>query len=96
VLPNLYGVTPIREAINIVYQARYGLFTCADSHQYAGNLMYQPDLMTIWEPNLKHMTYIWYFTLAYAIKEGSLTFNEDLRPYRKAFNKKTKDVIVAT
>ncbi len=50
-LPNLYGVTPIRESLNLVYQARYGLFTCANSHQYAGNLPYSPDLMNIWEVN---------------------------------------------
>ena len=90
-LPNLFGVTPVREALNIVYQARYGLFTCGNSHQYAGNLMYQPDLITIWEPNHKQMIFIWYLALAYAIKEGSLSFDLDLAPYRKAFNKKPKE-----
>jgi hypothetical protein len=30
-IPNIYGVTPIREALNIVFQAKYGIFTCADT-----------------------------------------------------------------
>ena len=37
------------------------------------------------------MTYIWYLALAYAIKEGSLSFDLDMAPYRKAFNKKVKE-----
>lgn len=85
-VPNLYGVTPIRESLNLVYQARYGLFTCANSQQYAGNLPYNTDLMGMWEPNgSKSITYMWYFAIAYAIKEGVIKFEEDLKQYKRGY-----------
>ena len=59
--------------------------------------MYQPDLMTVWESSSKHITFMWYFSLAYAIKEGSLSFNLDLKPYRKEFNRKVpKEVKISS
>ena len=87
-VPNLYGVTPIRESLNLVYQARYGLFTCANSHQYSGMLPYNTDLIGLWEPNAKHIAYMWYFSIAYAIKEGVISFEDDLRPFKKPFQQK--------
>jgi hypothetical protein len=35
-IPNLYGVTPVKEALNTIFQAKYGFFSCADMHRYTG------------------------------------------------------------
>ncbi len=35
-IPNLYGVTPVKEALNTIFQAKYGLFSCADMNRYTG------------------------------------------------------------
>jgi hypothetical protein len=41
---------------------------------------YNTDLMGLWEPNgARQITYMWYFAIAYAVKEGAITFEEDLK-----------------
>ena len=74
-LPNIYGVTPVREALNTVYQAKYGLFTCADTHRHIGSVNYSRDLVNLWEKSSQREEDLWYLALAYALKKGVLTFD---------------------
>jgi hypothetical protein len=41
--------------------------------------------MGLWEPNAKHIAYMWYFAIAYALKDGAITFEDDLRQFKKPF-----------
>ena len=44
--------------------------------------------MAIWETNSK---FIWYYAIAYGLKEGIIKFEEDLRPFRRQAGKNKLD-----
>ena len=44
--------------------------------------------MAIWETNSK---FIWYYSIAYGLKEGIIKFEEDLRPFRRQMGKNKVD-----
>ena len=44
--------------------------------------------MAIWETNSK---FIWYYAIAYGLKEGIIKFEEDLRPFRRQMGKNKVD-----
>ncbi len=67
-LPSLYGVVPVREALNTVFQAKYGFFSCARSQQYIGQVNYNTDLICMWESSAKSLDDLWYLAIAYALK----------------------------
>ncbi|TNV81056.1 hypothetical protein FGO68_gene10872 [Halteria grandinella] len=78
---NNNGITPARDAVNAVYQAKYGLFTCGETHLYVGQGDFNTLLINIWENQQEKQRKMWYLAIACGLKEGMIKYS-DIEEFR--------------
>ena len=71
-------------AVNLYYQAKYGMFACIESYHRRGTIPLDSSFVYHWERNAYKRRRNYYGALAHAVASQSLAL-EDLEPWRRDY-----------